>query len=83
MTMDARATIRQYLGGILARKGDLVPFNDDDSLLLTGRIDSINVLEIVGFLARQFGYEISEDAFDPGLFDSVEAIVRLVNPVEP
>ncbi|MBF0502285.1 MAG: acyl carrier protein [Candidatus Riflebacteria bacterium] len=76
--MDKKEKIRHFLQEILTRKGDSESFADDDSLLLGGRIDSLNILEIVGFLEKEFGYDLSEQEFDPNNFDSVETIAQLI-----
>ncbi len=76
--MEKHEKIRKFIASILQRKGDSEPFSDDDSLLLVGRIDSLNVLEIVGFLEREFNYDVSEDLFNQENFDSVESISSLV-----
>lgn len=76
--MDKREKLRTFLGEIMARKGDLAPFSDDDSLLLGGRISSLNILEIVGFLEKEFRFDLSEQGFDQNLFDSVETILDLI-----
>jgi acyl carrier protein len=76
--MEKRDKLRQFLAAILARKGDNEPFADEDSLLLAGRIDSLNVLEIVAFLEKEFAYDIENEVFDPGQFDSLESILQLL-----
>ena len=76
--MEKRAQLRKFLTAILTRKGDMEPFNDDDSLLLSGRIDSLNVLEIVGFLEKEFTFDVSELMFDQDNFDSVASILKLL-----
>lgn len=77
--MEKREKIRSFIASILVRKGDPEPFEDDDSLLLVGRIDSLNVLEIVGFLEREFNYDVSEDLFNQDNFDSVASIAELIS----
>ena len=50
----------------------------DDSLLETGVIDSLGVMEIVNFLVEEKGIEIDEDDLVPENFDTVTAIAELV-----
>jgi acyl carrier protein len=76
--MEPKERIRLEIQNILKRRGDLVPLKDHDSLIFSGRIDSLNVLEIVGFLEKEFHLDISAMEFDPALFDSLESIVSLV-----
>lgn len=80
--MDYREEIRKYLKQLLAQKDDAQPFADDASLLLSGRLASIDAVEIVVFLEEQFGVNFAEIGFDQGLIDSVDAIDSLVQTVK-
>ena len=76
--MQNRDKLRRFVGDILIRKGDNAPFADDDSLLLTGRIDSLNVLEIVTFMEKELQFNLSEQAFDPSCYDSIDRMIELI-----
>ena len=73
--MNNREQIRVFIMGLLARKADTEPLLDDESLLLSGRIDSMNVLEIATFLEEQLNFDLSTHEFDQSHFDSVDSIV--------
>jgi acyl carrier protein len=75
---SAKDRIRAQIQDILNRRGDSQPFGDGDSLIFSGRIDSLNVIEIVGFLEREFHLDISGLDFDETQFDSIESIAALV-----
>lgn len=79
--MDHREEIRTYLKELLLQKGDRQPFSDDASLLLGGRLASVDAVEIVVFLEEKFGVNFSEVGFDQSLIDSVEAIDSLLQTV--
>jgi acyl carrier protein len=70
--------VREFVGTLLRRKGDTNPFSDTDSLVLSGRLDSAEVLEIVMFLERQFSFNFGDRPFDQGLVDSVHEITDLI-----
>ena len=53
-------------------------FLDTDSLLGLGIVDSMGVLEIVGFLKSEFGVEASLDEIRRENFDSIDAISAFV-----
>jgi acyl carrier protein len=76
--MDCKATIRQYLTELLVRKGDRRPFDDDTSLLLGGRLDSIDTVEIILFLENTFDIEIARDGFQRTQLDTVNMIDAFV-----
>jgi acyl carrier protein len=79
--MDQRQEIRKYLQELLALKGDRQPFGDDTSLLLSGRLASVDAVDIVVFLEEKFGVDFTEQGFDPTLIDSVDAIDALIPAV--
>jgi len=53
--MKGRAEIHEFVQGLLTASGDDGPLADSDSLLFSGRLQSIDAVEIVVFLE-----EISE-----------------------
>ena len=76
--MDRKTTIRQYLTELLAQKGDRRAFDDDTSLLLGGRLDSIDTVEIILFLEKEFEIEIARDGFQRTQLDTVNRIDAFV-----
>lgn len=80
--MDHREEIRKYLKELLLQKGDTQPFADDASLLLSGRLSSLDAVEIVVFLEEKFGVNFGEVGFDQALIDTVDAIDLLTQAVK-
>jgi acyl carrier protein len=80
--MDHREEIRKYLQELLLQKGDKQPFSDDASLLLSGRLASVDAVEIVVFLEEKFGIDFAEIGFDQAMIDSVDAIDGLIQTVK-
>ena len=74
---DKREMIRQLLQQILQKNNDTRGFTDTDSLIFSGRFQSLDVLEIVNFLEERFGLDFS-DGFDQSRLDSVEEIMNLL-----
>ena len=54
-------------------------FTDADSLLGLGVIDSMGVMEISGFIKKEFGVAASVGEIRPENFDSIEAISGFVH----
>ena len=48
------------------------------SLLESGIVDSLGVLDLVGFIEEQFGIEAQDDDLVPENFDSIDALTRFV-----
>ncbi len=77
-TVDAtQAAIREFILDKfpVARGREMT---DDDSLLEQGTVDSLGVLEIVGFLEQQFGITLTDDEMVADHFDSIASMARLV-----
>lgn len=76
--MDERNAVRSFVKTLLHKKDDEGPFADSDSLVLSGRLDSIDVLEIVVFLEKHYGLDFGDRPFDQGTVDSIDEIAGLI-----
>jgi acyl carrier protein len=76
--MNDQDSVREFVASLLQRKGDTHPFTDTDSLVLSGRLDSLDVLEIVVFLEKQYAFDFGDRPFDQQLVDSVHEIKDLI-----
>jgi acyl carrier protein len=81
--MDTRAKVHEVVSSLLRRRGDASPIRDADSLVLSGRLDSLTVIEIAGFLEKSFGVDFARHGFDPVDFDSIDSIVAVVGRAAP
>jgi acyl carrier protein len=70
--------IREFVHGLLAGNGDTGPLADNDSILLSGRLQSIDAVEIVVFLEENFGVDFAEIGFDQEQVDTIDAIRALI-----
>jgi acyl carrier protein len=75
--MNHQQEIRTFIEELLRKKGDLKPFDDAESLILGGRLESIDAVEIVMFLEGRFGVNFADIGFDQANIDSVELILGL------
>lgn len=76
--MDHKAAIREFLQTLLDRKADTHPFTDDSSLLLSGRLQSVDAVALAVFLEENFGVDFAEIGFDQERMDTINAILNLV-----
>jgi acyl carrier protein len=63
----------------LARKHNL---KNSDALLESGILDSLGILDVVGFLEREFGIHIADDELLPENFKDVDSICAYVSRKE-
>jgi len=75
--MKGKAQIREHVQRLLTSIGDGGQLADHDSLLLSGRLQSIDAVEIVLFLEETFGIDFAQIGFDREQLDSIDAIYAL------
>jgi acyl carrier protein len=78
MAGEDRDIIRRYIGELLGELDDHQPFADSESLITTGRLDSLVVVKLILFLETEFAVDFTRVEFDPDRFDSVDEIVAVV-----
>jgi acyl carrier protein len=71
--------MRNYVMQRLRMKGDGAPLDDEDLLFSSGRLDSLDAVEIVMCMETEYGINFSEINFDLTLLDSIAAITTLVD----
>jgi acyl carrier protein len=76
--MNQSEEIREFVKKLLALKGDRGPFSDSSSIFLSGRLGSVDAVEVVVLLEDRFGIDFAEMGFDQALIDSIEAIQSLI-----
>lgn len=78
--MDAndKARLISFLKGELARGHEGVDV-ERDSLVDSGIIDSLGIMKLVQFLAKELKVQIGDDELVPDNFDTLAAIVQLID----
>ena len=75
--MDIKNRIRQFIVTSLYYNADL-SLGDDDSFLATGVIDSMGVMELVGFVESEFGIKLAPDELVVENFDSIRKLAEFI-----
>ncbi len=75
--MDDRLAVRGALEKLLQQKADRSGFSDSDLLITSGRLDSVDTLELVVFLETQYGLDFS-DGLNRDELDSVDSLLNLI-----
>ena len=73
--MNEKVAVRELVQTLLRRKGDENGFADSDSLIASGRLDSVDTIGLLVFLEEQYGVDFGERGFDRDELDSVDSIV--------
>ena len=77
--MDTRERIREFILSDLVTDGKDETIQDDDSLIASGVIDSMGIINLLGFVEEKFSIEISSDELLPENFETLSTITDLVN----
>ena len=77
--MNRSEEIRRIVAAALAEAGDDEPFTDEESLFVTGRLSSLDIVGILTELEQRFSVEVEADDFDPMQLDSVASIGALLD----
>ena len=75
--MNVEMRVREFLQNELGK--DVTGVGPDDSLLESGMIDSVAVMQLVAFLETTYGIRVAEDDLMPENFDTLGAIAIFVN----
>jgi acyl carrier protein len=76
--MESKQLIRDFLENLFTQKKDTRPFADDTSLILGGRLDSIDTVELLLFLETTFGVRFANDGFQREQLDTLNTIVAVI-----
>jgi acyl carrier protein len=76
--VERKILIREFIEGLLARKGDTQPFSDEASLFVSGRLQSVDAIELAVLLEEAFAVDFASTGFDQEMIDTVDAISALV-----
>lgn len=79
MDINAKQKLREYLKEAVERQGGHGGLADNDSLFVSGLLDSFSMMNLVMFLETAFGLDFSDFEFDVYLVDSVNEIETLVD----
>ena len=76
-TETERALIDYLVNDLLYDK-DITTFSSSDSLLESGTLESLGILQLTSFCEANFGIQIPDIEIIPDNFETVEALASLV-----
>jgi acyl carrier protein len=74
--MEINAQIREYITKNLLFSDSSFAYDDDDSFLQEGIVDSVGVMELVLFVEETFGITVEDREITPDNFDSVNKLAN-------
>jgi acyl carrier protein len=79
MTNAHRELVRNFIRECLIAHNDEDALEDEESLFLSGRLDSLSVTRLVVFLEEAFKVDFGSHPFDVAELDSVAQIVQFAD----
>jgi acyl carrier protein len=76
--MECRSAVLDLLQNLLAQKGDSEPLANDSPVFTSGRLQSIDGIQVAVFLERHYGVDFAAIGFDQEKIDTVNSICALV-----
>jgi len=70
--------VHEFVDGLISEDQKHGGISLNDSLILSGKIDSINALNLIMFLEKTFRIDFSDFVFDEEQLDSIQKISGLV-----
>jgi acyl carrier protein len=82
--MTKHDQVREYIAGLLRQNQDngAATITDTDSLVLSGRLSSLDVIDVLTFLEDKFNFEMDPIDFDQKKFDTVNNIVAMMEAAQ-
>ena len=76
--MEIKTQVREYVAKNLLFSDNGFEYDDDDSFLQEGIVDSVGVLELVLFVEEKLGVAVDDQDITPDNFDSVNKLADYV-----
>jgi len=76
--LEKKQKIRNYIVETFLFDAPDAEFDDDDSLLDSGIIDSTGVLELISFIEEEFDIEVKDEELIPDNLDSLNRLAAYI-----
>lgn len=78
MSDQERQALRDFITTRIAKTKEQRQIGDDDDMIVSGIIDSLGIMHLVGFLENSFGIRIRDEDLLPENFTSVTTIASFI-----
>jgi acyl carrier protein len=76
--LEAPVTVRERLRRFIQDSFLIDDFQDEDSFLATGMVDSLGLMQLVAFIESEFSMKVGDAELVPENFDSVASVAAFV-----
>jgi len=81
--MECRSAVLNLLQNLLAQKGDRDPVAADSPVFTSGRLQSVDAIQVAVFLEEHYGVDFAAIGFDQEKIDTIESICSLIEEAQP
>ena len=74
--------MKERVLAILNKARDDIDFENETALIDDGLLDSFDIIAIVSDFNEEFGISITADELEPENFNSVDAMIQLINSMK-
>jgi len=75
---DGKEVLRKYITESFLPQAGLETFNEADSFMEKGIIDSTGVLELLQFIEGEFGIKVDDEEVIPDNLDSLQKLTQFI-----
>ena len=72
--------VQQHIQAFLSLRGDTALVTANCSLVISGRLQSLDVVELAMWLEREYHLDFAKHGFNQYDFDSVSSIFSIITP---
>jgi acyl carrier protein len=76
--MSLKEKIREFMLTEFKSAGFNEAIGNDESLIVTGILDSLSILKLISFMDEEFKVELGEDDLNPVKLDSIDKIAMMI-----
>ena len=81
--MECRSAVLELLQSLLAQKGDCDPVDKDSPIFTSGRLQSVDAIQVAVFLEQHYGVDFAAIGFDQDKIDTVDSICAVIEESQP
>ena len=75
---DKEAMLKEFIFNKLVRDRKIDGWDNDQSLLQNGIIDSLGIVKLITFMERKFSIKVTDEDFIPDNFETINHLLSLI-----
>lgn len=77
--LEKKNELRKFITDNFFFGVDSIQYEDTDSLMAKGIVDSTGILELIAFIEEAYGFAVEDDEIIPENLDSIFSILSFIN----